>query len=46
MIKILVKKKVSLMQKYQNSKLFLYIYRALTTKLQVTNISQTARLLT
>lgn len=34
------------MQKKQNSKLFLYIYRALTTKLQVTNISQTARLLT
>lgn len=46
MIKILVKKNVSLMQKKQNSKLFLYIYRALTTKLQVTNISQTARLLT
>lgn len=46
MIKILVKKNVSLMQKNQNSKLFLYIYRALTTKLQVTNISQTARLLT
>lgn len=34
------------MQKNQNSKLFLYIYRALTTKLQVTNIYQTARLLT